>query len=188
VVLLFLPFAGILSMLPRAVLGAIVIAAVWPLLAFGPLWRLLRAAPVQGGVAWVTFGLTLALAPRVERAVLIGIGLAIAVHLWRELTVQVEADYADGTLRLSPRGVLFFASAPGLEEALLEQLSAHPEARHLVLQLGHLGRIDYTGALALKSVIQEATDAGLSVRMVDLPSHSHRVLQSVFGPDAARWW
>jgi SulP family sulfate permease len=183
VVLLFLPMAGVLSTLPRAVLGAIVIAAVWPLLSFRPLWRLLRVAPVQGGVGWVTFALTLALAPRVDRAVLMGIGLAIAVHFWRELTVQVDADYADGTLRLSPRGVLFFASAPGLEAALLEQLSAHPAATRLVLQLAHLGRIDYTGALALKSVVQEATDAGLTVRMEGAPSQTRRILQSVFGPD-----
>lgn len=60
-----------------------------------------------------TFLATLALAPRIERGVLLGVGLAVAVHLWRELRLHVEADLtADGTLHLRPQGVLYYASAP----------------------------------------------------------------------------
>ena len=75
VVLLFLPIAGVLSPLPRAVLGATVIAAVATLLKPRPMLELgsLKTAPAV--IGWGTFVATLALAPRVELGVLVGIGL-----------------------------------------------------------------------------------------------------------------
>ncbi len=49
---------------------------------------------------------TLAFAPRIERGVLLGVGLAVAVHLWRELRLHVDANLtADGTLHLRPQDV-----------------------------------------------------------------------------------
>ncbi len=89
VVLAFLPVAGVLAPLPRAILGAIVISAVVKLIAVGRLGRLIHFSLPQALIAWTTFAATLLLAPRIERAVLLGIGLAILVHLWRELAVHV---------------------------------------------------------------------------------------------------
>ena len=183
VVLAFLPFAGLLSAMPRAVLGAIVIGAVVRLVTPVELWRLARVSGPQAGVAAATFGLTLALSPRVDQAVLVGIGLAGVVHIWRELRVQVRTSFHDGTLQLEPQGVLFFGSAPDLEEALVGQVSAHPDARRLVLDLEELGRIDYTGAVTLATVVEEAETAGLAVRIAHVPPHAQRILTGVFGPD-----
>ncbi|HSM16229.1 MAG TPA: SulP family inorganic anion transporter, partial [Gemmatimonadales bacterium] len=184
VVLAFLPVAGILAPLPRAVLAAIVIAAVLKLITLRQLAKLTRYSFPQALVAWVTFAATLTLAPRIERAVLLGVGLAILIHLWRELSVHIGTDYEDETLRLTPHGVLFFASAPGLEEALITQLAAHPSANRLVVDLAQLGRIDYSGAIALKNVIEEAEQAGLAVEMVGIPPQARRILTNVFGADS----
>jgi len=181
VVLAFLPVAGILAPLPRAVLGAIVIAAVLKLITLRQLAKLTRYSFPQAIVAWVTFAATLILAPRIERAVLLGVGLAILIHLWRELSVHIGTVYENETLRLTPHGVLFFASAPGLEEALITQLAAHPTATRLVVDLAQLGRIDYSGAIALKNVIEEAEQAGLAVEMVGIPPQTRRILTNVFG-------
>jgi len=181
VVLAFLPVAGILAPLPRAVLGGIVIAAVLNLITLRQLAKLTRYSFPQALVAWATFAATLILAPRIERAVLLGVGLAILIHLWRELSVHIGTDYQDETLRLTPHGVLFFASAPGLEEALISQLAAHPSATRLVVDLAQLGRIDYSGAIALKNVIEEAEQAGLAVEMVGIPPQTRRILTNVFG-------
>ena len=181
VVLGFLPVAGILAPLPRAVLGAIVIAAVLRLITLRQLAKLTRYSFPQALVAWATFAATLILAPRVERAVLLGVGFAILIHLWRELSVHIGTDYQDETLRITPHGVLFFASAPGLEEALISQLAAHPSATRLVVDLAQLGRIDYSGAIALKNVIEEAEQAGLAVEMAGIPPQTRRILANVFG-------
>lgn len=184
VLLIFLPFAYVLSPLPRAVLGAIVITAVFQLIAIPTMVRLVRSSRPQALVAWTTAGATLWLAPHIEWAVLLGIGMATLVHLWRELHVEVRTTYADGTLRLEPIGVLFFATAPGLEDALLSQLATHPNASQLTLDLGKLGRVDYTGALAIKTVTQEAELAGLIVVITGVPPQARRIMTDVLGEEA----
>ena len=178
-ILAFLPFANVLSPLPRAILGAIVIAAVTQLISFGKLFQLVRTTRPQALVAWITAGSTIAFAPHVERAVIVGVILSIVVHIWRELPVGVTSWFAKGTLHLEPVGVLFFGSAPALDDALLNELAAHPDAERLVLHLGKLGRIDYSGALVLKSVTEEATQAGLEVAVADVPPQAQRTLAGV---------
>jgi SulP family sulfate permease len=184
VVLAFLPVAGILAPLPRAILGAIVIAAVVKVIAPRALLGIARFSRPQAAVAWLTFVLTLALAPRIERAVLVGIGFAVLVHIWRELRVHVRAHYEAGTVTLEPEGVLFFASAPALGQALIEELAAHPDAERVILDLKRLGRIDFTGVRALQSVAEEAERAGLSVRLTDIPTHSRELITRVLGRDS----
>jgi SulP family sulfate permease len=177
--LAFLPVAGILADLPTAVLGAVVIVAVAPLLAPGPLRRCWDYSRPQALVAVATFVVTLGLAPRIDRAVLIGVGLAVAVHLWRELHVQVPSWTEPGVLHLRPRGVLFFASAPPIEKTFGDLLAAHPDARRLVVHCDGLGRIDLTGALALRAVLAEARLAGVAVELVGVPPHAERLVSRV---------
>jgi SulP family sulfate permease len=181
VVLAFLPFGRVLAPLPQAVLGAVVVAAVLRHMAMADLFRLWRFSIPQAAIGWVTFLLTLALAPRVDEAVIVGMGLAGAVHIWRELRVRVEVLYADGTLSLAPEGVLFFGSAPTLEEALVAALAAHPDATRLVLRLERLGRIDYTGAVALRNVIDEGERAGLAVELRNVPLPARGLVRRVIG-------
>ncbi len=181
-VLLFLPFAWVLAPLPKAVLAAIVIASILSLLVRArellPLWR---ASRPQAAIGVVTFALTLLLSPHVEYAVLAGVGLSIALHVWRELTVSVDTEHEPGLLTLRLNGVLWFASAPFVEEQFNAALAAHPEATRLVLDLGGLGRIDYTGALAVKAVLEDARSAGLEVALEDVPPQTIGLLRRVCG-------
>jgi len=80
-VLAFLPFADVLAPLPRATLGGVVIAAVVGLVRPVALVSMVRRSPAAALVAWATFFATLALAPRVEQGVLVGILLSLAVGL-----------------------------------------------------------------------------------------------------------
>lgn len=179
-VLAFLPLAGILGPLPRAVLAAIVISAVYRLIQVIELYRIYAVSRPQALIAWVTFAATLILSPRIEAGVIVGVVLGIAVHLWRELVVRVDTQSADGTLRLIPRGVLFYASAPPLNETLIDELASHPEAERLVIDLQKLGRIDYTGALSLKQVVEEARLAGLTVEVVGVPDQTRDTLPPIW--------
>ena len=175
-VLAFLPFAFVLAPLPAAVLAAIVIAAVVPLVRLGPLLRLWRFSRPAFLTATATFVLTLALAPHVERAVLAGVGLAIAVHLWRELRIDASVWYEGDDLHVRPAGVLWFGPAQGLGEGLVAQLAEHPEARRLVLHLDGLGRIDVTGALVLRTVVEEAERSGLETELVGVQEKDRRLM------------
>jgi sulfate permease, SulP family len=167
-VLAFLPFGAALSPLPKAVLAAIVIAAVVGLIRVLPLVRLVRYSRGQFAVGAATFALTLALSPRVERALVIGILLSIGLHLRRELSLEVASWTEVEALHLRPRGVLWFGSARTLEDAVLKLLAEHADAERLIVHLDALGRIDMTGALALRALLQDAREAGVSVEVVDV--------------------
>lgn len=180
--LAFLPMSGLLAKLPIAVLGAAVIVAVIPLLTLRPILRFWKYSRPQALLAVVTLVITLALAPRIDRAVLIGVGLAIVLHLWRELHVQVPNWTEGEALHLRPRGVLFFASAPPIEEAFTRLLEAHPDAQRLVLHCDGLGRIDLTGALALRAVLDDARSAELDIELLGVPPQALPVLSRVL-PD-----
>ena len=141
-VLALLPFAGIFSSIPSAVLAAVVIVAVAPMIR-------LRAdpRPVAGLPAAVRRrGRDVRCSRSHSRrtsstAVLAGVALAVAVHLWRELRLDIDVAARGDTLDLHPRGVIWFGTAPGLEDRLVRVLADHPDARRLVIHLDGVGRL-----------------------------------------------
>jgi SulP family sulfate permease len=179
VVLLLLPLTSVLGNLPTAVLGASIVMAVRGLIRIRPFTEYRRYSRLQFRVTIATFGLTIATAPHVERAVAAGVALAIGAHLWRELRVSIGTWTEGSTLHLEPRGVLYFASAPLLEERLGKMLSETPAAEELVIHLGGLGRIDVSGALGLRSVLEEAEQAGLQATVCDVPPQARKIVRRV---------
>jgi sulfate permease, SulP family len=167
-VLVFLPFSDVLSPLPTAVLGGIVIGAVLGLIRPLPVLRLAAISRPQFLVAGTTFVLTLALAPHVEWAVIAGIALAVGVHLWRELSLEVPSWVEDDALHMRPRGVLWFGAAARLEDRFLQLVADHRGIGQLVVHLDGLGRIDTSGALALRVLLHQAREAGLEIEIVDV--------------------
>ncbi len=168
VVLAFLPAASVLEPLPQAILAAVVIFAAASLVRIAPLYRLWQLSRPQALVALSTFGLTLALAPHIERAVIVGIVFSVAVHLWRELRLEVPSWRENGTLHMRPRGVLYFGTEGRIQDAFLRLLAEHPDATRLAVHLDGLGRIDLTGALALRALLQDARVAGIEVEVLDV--------------------
>ncbi|MGE3660868.1 MAG: SulP family inorganic anion transporter [Pseudonocardia sp.] len=182
-VLAFLPFAAVLEPLPLAVLGAIVIVAVANLMRLRPLIRIWRVSAPQAVIAWGTFLATVLLAPRLDVAVLIGIGLSVAVFLWRSLQMDIDVAVADRTLTLTPHGVLWFGTAQRLDDCLITQLATHPDATHLLIDLSRLGRIDTTGALMLRSVLDQARSAGLHADHRGIPLQSRELTARILTPE-----
>ncbi len=148
--------------------------------------RLIRMTWGQSLVAWGTFIATLALSPRIDLGVVVGILLATGIHLRREMKVRVDAVYEARTLTLRPSGVLYFGSAPRLEETLVDQLAAHPETSEVVVDLQRLGRIDYTGAQELKGFTDDCEQAGLTVRVQSVPAHARGTLTRSWGDALVR--
>jgi SulP family sulfate permease len=179
VVLLFLPFTPVLAPLPLAVLAGIVIAAIAGLVRPRELLALWRASPAQALVGWGTFVATLVLAPRIDQAVLLGVAAAAVVHLWRERTPDLTARREGDTLHLEPRGVLWYGSAPVMEERLLEHLAGAPDVRKVVIRCGGLDRIDLSGAYTLVEMLEHAEHAGLEMRLEDVPDHASQVLEAI---------
>ncbi|MDH4118618.1 MAG: SulP family inorganic anion transporter [Acidimicrobiia bacterium] len=181
IVLGFLPFARILEDLPKAFLAAVVIIGVAPLVRPDRILTVGRSSRPQGLVALITFVGTLALNPRIDLGITVGIAAAVLIHLWRELHLQVGRDFEGETVILRPKGVLFFASTPEMEDRLVKLIAQHPEASRVVIDLSGLGRIDYTGAVALRALCEDTTAAGLEVSLRGVPPQSTRLVNAVLG-------
>ena len=178
-VLAFLPFAPVLSALPRAILSGIIIAAIWKLIRPRDILRIWRVSPTQAVIAWITFGATLAMAPHVDRAIILGVALSAAVHMWEELTPALVSARDGDTLEVDLSGVLWFGSAAALEDALFEQLADEQDVRRVVVRCTGLGRIDLSGASVLRDMVEHARRAGIELTVRDIPDHAVRVLTAV---------
>lgn len=178
-VAVLLPLAFVLEPLPRSVLAGLVIGAVATLIdvrAPAQYWRWSRP---QLAVGVVTAIATLALAPRVDLAVLIGVGAALAVHLWREMGVVVPASVEGDVLHLRPTGVLYFGSAPAVERTLNALIIEHPDVTSVVVHLDRVGRLDVTGALMLRDIVEESRIAGRDLEIRGARAHAAKLLRRV---------
>ena len=184
--LALLPLVFLLSDLPSAVLAAIVITAVVPLIRLAPAARLWRNSRPAALIAAGTFAATLAFAPRIERGVLVGVGLSVAVHLWRELRVDHESWEVAGVLHVRPQGVLWFGAAEILEDIVLTELARHPEAHGLRIHLDGVGRLDVTAALTLRSLLEQARQAGMEVELAGVLDRDRRLVDGVVFEERAR--
>jgi SulP family sulfate permease len=186
-VLLFLTPA--LSHVPKAVLAAVVVAAVSSL--FKPrtlpeLWKIDRA---EAMTALATFAVTLLTAPRIYWGVLTGVLLGLAHFLYLRLHPRIieVGLHPDGSLRdrhlwqLPPlAGQLYalrmdaeldFASASAMERAIVEHLAAHPDVRHVCLFAQPINRVDATGVemfSQLRKLLAER-DVTLHISGIKLP-------------------
>lgn len=180
-VLAALPLMDLLASLPISVLSGLVIGAVVSLVDLRAPRLYWRWSKPQLVVALVTAGSTLVLAPRVERGVILGVLAALAVHLWREMRVPVPASADAGVLHLRPTGVLYFGSAPAVERALSALIVEHPDVERVVLHLDRVGRIDLTGALMLRDLLEETLAGGRRLEITGARGHAARLLDRVLG-------
>jgi SulP family sulfate permease len=181
IVLLF--FTPLLSHVPRAVLSAVVVAAVASL--FKPqivrtLWRIDR---VEAVTATVTFGVTILSAPRIYWGVITGVLLGLSYFLYHRLHPRIieVGLHPDGSLRdrhlwklppLAPElyalrmdDELDFASASAFERAVVEFLAAHPGTRHVVLFAQPINRIDASGVDSFSQLMAMLHARGITLHI-----------------------
>lgn len=182
-VLVALPFAGVIADLPKAVLAGIIIAAVLGLVDPAPWLELRQYSRQQFMIALITYVLTILFAPQIQWAVLIGVLLVIGAHLRRERRLEIDADVTRTTLRLHPIGILHFGAVQRLEDQVRTLLADHPDVDRLVVHLGRVGRTDVTGALVLRRLLREAAGRGITVRVEDITAPSRKILGRVLDGD-----
>lgn len=195
VMLVLLFFTPALSHVPRAVLAAVVVAAVSNLVKpriFVSLWRIDR---VEAVTAAVTFAVTLVTAPQIYWGVLTGVLMGLAHFLVLRLHPRiVEVGlHADGSLRdraawslppLAPQvyalrmdAELDFASATALERTVVEYLAAHPDVRHLCLFAHPINRVDATGVEVFGQLRKMLAERGITLHVSGLKLPVERVLE-----------
>lgn len=175
-VLALFPFVGVLEGLPRAVLSGIVIGATGSLLQLGALLKLWRYAKLQATTGLTTFVLTLLLAPRIDYAIVFGIGFALFTHLYREAQLGVTVERDNGTVTVRFDGVLWFGSLQALERTLQRVESDLTGIRRVVLDTARLGRVDFSALMLIHDTEQRLLDAGLEVDVTGLHGRGEMVM------------
>lgn len=169
IVLLLLPTSPVLADLPTATLGAIILSAVYRLVRPREIAAILGRTPVEGAIAIVTVVATLALAPRIDRAILLGVGLSLtatAVAAVREGRVSslagpgLGAERSGDEVTLSPSGSIWFFVAPTFSDRCRDELADHRDARKVAIDLDGVTALDHTGAGAIRMVADDARSAG----------------------------
>ena len=187
--------APALHHVPRAVLAAVVIAAVAGLLKPRALLRLWQIDRVEAITALVTFGVTLLASPRIYWGVLTGVLMGLAHFLHHRLHPRIIETglHPDGSMRdrhlwnlppLAPAmyalrmdDELDFASGSAFERAIIEHLAAHPEVRHVVLFAQPINRIDATGVEIFAQLRTFLKGRGVTLHISGIKLPVERVLR-----------
>lgn len=182
--------------LPQAVLAAIIIMAVVGLVNVKAIKHAWRVHKHDGAAAVVTFIATLAFAPHLDMGILVGAGLAIVLFLLRTMTPRVAllGRYSDGTLRdikvhphlatsrhvmaLRFDGSLYFANVSYFEDAVLEALASHPEAKYVLIVGDAINQLDASGEEVVHHLVERLRDSGVELVFSGLKKQVLDVMRS----------
>jgi SulP family sulfate permease len=175
----------LLHHLPQATLAAIIVAAVVHLVRVREMLHAWRIHPHDGFAAFLTFGLTLWLAPDFEIAIPIGVGATLALYIYRTMYPHLArlSRHPDGTLRdarnhglevcrhilvLRFDAGLYFGNAHHFEDLVLGAAADAPEARFVVIDGGGINRIDASGEYAIRTVLARLRARHIDVGFADI--------------------
>lgn len=176
IVIVFLPFARVLEPLPTAVLGAIVLAAASSLVKPLKLARLWHRTKSQALLAWTTAAAVLVFAPRVERAVILGVVLSFVLHFSRRFTMHHVRD-DDGGVTVQPVGMIWLANDAKFEKGLRD--AAQASGKGVTVDFARTPFLNDAAIDAMNSVGDELNSAGHSLDWSDPPGGTERMLSNV---------
>ncbi|WP_018649354.1 MULTISPECIES: SulP family inorganic anion transporter [unclassified Thioalkalivibrio] len=180
--------------LPQSVLAAIIMMAVVGLINFKAIKHAWVANKHDGAAAVVTFIATLAMAPNLDYGILMGAGLAIVLYLYRTMQPRVceLARYDDGTLREAQRygletnekvglmrfdGSLYFANVPYFEDAVLDLVARHPQAKYLIVVGKGINEIDASGEEVIHQLVHRLKARGITLVFAGVKAQVLEVIQ-----------
>lgn len=174
----------LLHHLPQATLAATIVVAVLSLVDLGMLRRTWRYSRFDFAVVAATLATTLLAG--VETGLIAGVGLALALHLYRSSRPHVAVvglvpgtEHFRNVLRhrvlTSPRVLglridesLYFANARFLEDRINEAVADHPELQHVVLQCSAINDIDASALESLETIEARLNEAGIRLHLSEV--------------------
>lgn len=195
VLLVLLLLTPALSYVPKAVLSAVVVAAVVSLFKPSTLLALWRVDRVEAITAGATFAVTILSAPRIYWGVLTGVVIGLSHFLYLRLHPRIieVGLHPDGSLRdrhlwklapLAPQlyalrmdAELDFASASALERNLVEYVAAHPDVRHVCLFAQPINRVDATGVETFGQLRKLLAERGITLHISGIKLPVEKVLE-----------
>ena len=186
VLLVMLFLTDYLYHLPKAVLAAIVMSAVFGLIDFKSMVHAWKVRCTDGFVGIMTFVTTLIMAPKLADGVLVGVAFTIFLFLAGVMKPRSEVlgRRANGSLAgaathdLAPisedyvalrfDGSLVFINAAHFEQAVLKSLSEFPNAKAILIIGQGINRVDATGEEKLRALTKDLKAAGVTLMLAGL--------------------
>jgi sulfate permease, SulP family len=183
-ILAILLVAPALSALPKAVLSAIVINAVWGLLDLAAIRRYTRVRTNDGITALVAAGGVLIAGPMLGLLLAIGQALLGMVYRMSRVDVEVlgkipgekaswggarnhpERTMIPGILVLRINVALFWVNAAGMQEAILQAVDAAPDTKALILDMEASHQFGVTSADMLSELREQLAERGVDLYLV----------------------
>ena len=174
----------LLYSLPIATLAATIIVAVLSLVDLRTPLTIWRYSRTDFAAMAATIGVTLLLG--VEPGVIAGVGLSLALYLWRSSRPhaaivgrvpetghfrnvkrhKVITDPRILTIRVDES--LTYLNARWLEEFILEAVADQPEVKHLVLMSSAVNSIDASALESLEAINHRLADAGIKLHLSEV--------------------
>ncbi len=194
VLLTLLFFTSLLYHLPKPVLAAVIMIAVFGLINFQVIANAWRANRDDGVASIVTFATTLAFAPNIQNGIITGIILSLALLLYRMMRPRVAllGMHDDGTLRDSKRhglaplhqragairfdGALCFVNVSYFENALLRLETETPALSHILVKCSGINDLDASGVVALSNLVERFRNNGVTLLFSGLKRQVHDVM------------
>ncbi len=191
VVIVLVFFTPLLYYLPNAVLAAVIMMAVIGLVNINGFLHAWRVKKFDGAISIITFILTLAFAPHLDKGIMIGVALSLLVLFYKVMrpTVASLSRHEDSAYRSSFAyklaecryidlirfdGPLFFANASYLEDKINDRLVKKKDLKHIVIAANGISDMDASGEEALSLVIDRVRSAGVDM---SLSGVNHTVME-----------
>jgi SulP family sulfate permease len=181
--------------LPKAVLAAIVMSAVFGLLDYKSMVHAWKVRRNDGIVGLVTFFTTLIMAPKLADGVVVGVACTILLFLAGTMKPRSEVlgRRSNGSLAgaathdLAPisenyvvmrfDASLVFINAAHFEQAVLKSLSEFPRARAILIIGQGINRVDASGEEKLRALARDLQAAGITLMLAGLKRQVSEALE-----------
>ena len=168
-------FTGVLAELPKAVLSALIVVAVW---------QLVDVASLEGAAQFITGVGVLVLG--IEPGLLLGVSVAMLSFLYRTSRPHIAvvgrmADQAHfrnirrhpvqtfpGLLLMRVDESLYFANAPYLEDALQTHILETPNLRAVLLIMSGVNAVDASGLEVLETLEAALAAQGVNLHLAEV--------------------
>ncbi|MCP4524190.1 MAG: SulP family inorganic anion transporter [Candidatus Gracilibacteria bacterium] len=185
VLLTLLYLTPLLYHLPLATLAAIIIVAVMSMIKVTPIFSAWKVEKHDAFIAIFTGILTLLLSPNLERAILIGVILSLALYIYRtmrpkigEVSLYKDGEYRDHKLfglKTSKHisivrvdGDLYFANANYFEDEILNVVSDKKKLKIIILDLEWMNNIDSSGLQMLENLTDRLKKMKIKIFMTNV--------------------
>jgi high affinity sulfate transporter 1 len=177
-------FTGLLENLPKAVLAAVVLTAVYGLLDFPALlrmWRISRMdfyAAATALVAVLLLGILqgillaalasiLMLLVRASRPHVAFLGRIPGTNQYSDMARHPENEALPGVIVFRPEASLMYVNADAVLEAVLSRLAEQPDIRLVICDLSASPHVDLAGARKLHELHSELAACGATLRIIE---------------------